>query len=194
MKHSSNSQRLSIFGAVAMLLLSIIGAGPPVAAAQSDVIVGGRTQSTDPTRHDYVAPGAAVTPMNAYGVGYVSPFSYQWNGLTIPLPSGYLFHSVSASGLTINSESVTYSPSPSVIGAIWGSNVCNARLDFQNRMGTGADAIIYTTWTGALLTGCRTLGISRSKSTTVKVKTGLQCARLFVAGSFRGEQCHNVFP
>jgi hypothetical protein len=177
-------------GAVALVVTGF-AAAPSFAGPKDPGIIGGTTQSVDPTRYDYVAPEAeGPVPMSASGVGVVSPFSYSWNGFTIAVPAGYLFHSITGSGLTITKESVTYSPAPSAVGAIWGMNVCNARFDFQNRSGS----TIYSTSTGSVLSGCHTSGITRVKTGTVTVRTGVQCARLYVNGTYRGEQCHSVFP
>jgi len=68
-------------------------------------------------------------------------------------------------------------------------NICNWRFDFQNRSGDTA----YSTSVGNTHGSCDIVNISRVQTSTVKVKQGLECGRLYVNGYFRGEQCHAVF-
>lgn len=160
----------------------------PTAFTDSAVIYGGKTQSTDPTRYDYVAPvaddGPTVTPQSATGIGWISAFSYSWNGLTIPVPATYLQHTINGSGLRIDSEYADY-----LYGSPFGLKVCNYRTSFQNRYG---DTIYSTRW-APLHTGCSYVTFSQSIRGPFTVKTGVQCARYYVNGTFRGEQCHSVF-
>jgi hypothetical protein len=169
-------------------------AGPDkVDTSKETVIRGGVTQSLDPTAYNYLAPGVSpggmVEPMSALGVGYISVFKYSWNGLTIPVPSGYLIHQINGSGLSIPSEWAVYSPSTGV-GGIWGVNICNWRIDFQNRSSSNNGIIL--TRVGATHAGCSLTGVSRTLS-NFTVKQGKECARLYVNGTYRGEQCHAVF-
>lgn len=163
-------------------------------ATEDRIVRGGTPQSTDPTRWDYVPDQdegiGKIQPMSADGVQYISAFRYTIKGVSIPVPSGYLIHSIRGSGLRANSETATYSPAPSAVGAIWGSNICNWRIDFQNRRASNNS--IATTWPGETNSGCTTKLPSRTARNIGFVR-GVQCARLFVNGVFRGEQCHSVF-
>ena len=127
--------------------------------------------------------------MNAYGAAWVSAFNYSWEGLTVPVPGAYIIHQITSSGLNISWEEAWYTPSASVPGAIWGTNICNWRFDFQNR--SSIDGSIKQTWSGLTQPGCNTLNVKRAIS-NIKPSNGLQCARLFTNGVFRGEQCHSV--
>jgi hypothetical protein len=71
---------------------------------------------------------------------------------------------------------------------VWGSNICNWRIDFQNRYGS----TIYSTSSGTLNSNCQMTGVSRTRATNWTAKVGVECARLFVNGTFRGEQCHSI--
>lgn len=74
--------------------------------------------------------------------------------------------------------------------AIASANICNYRIDFQNR---GLDGKIWSTHKGATENSCAwRLSAIRELNTPRHVKPGYQCARLFVGGTFRGEQCHNI--
>lgn len=160
-------------------------------AGEGYEIRGGRTQSVDPTAWNYVPPatGGGISPMSATGAQIISPFSVTLKGVTIAVPSGYLTHKIEGSGLTINKETAVYQPSLGA-GGVWGVNICNWRIDFQNRDLRN----ISSTSIGTTHASCDVIGVSRTKSTTVTVKQGVQCARLYVNGTFRGEQCHSVFP
>jgi len=188
------------FGAVAAAVALVVFAGAAAQAgsgtvdtSRETVIKGGVTQSVDPTAYNYVAPvasgGGMVQPMSALGAGYISVFNYSWNGLTIPVPSGYLIHQINGSGLSIPSEWAVYSPSTG-IGGIWGVNICNWRIDFQNR--SSSNNTVIATRVGPTLAGCSLSGVSRT-ILNITVKQGSECARLYVNGTFRGEQCHAVF-
>lgn len=161
-------------------------------AAQSQIILGGKTQSVDPTRYDYVPPTSAhpgtggIAPMSADGYAFLSAFSYSWKGLTIPVPGSYIYHRIEGSGLRVTEEEGSWI----ALSAGSGWQQCNVRFDYQNRSGS----TIYSTVSNGQHNGCsfaQTIDIRRPDRT---VKTGLLCARLFVSGTFRGEQCHNVFP
>jgi len=154
------------------------------------VILGGTTQSTDPTRYDYVPAKPAgidglVTPQNAVGYAYVAAFTFGWKGFNISVPAVNMFHTLNGSGLTVTGESVGY-----LYGNIANVQVCNYQTQFQNRYGS----TIYSTRKSALHAGCSYAAFNQSIPGTFSVKTGVQCARYYVNGTYRGEQCHQVFP
>lgn len=155
----------------------------------AEVVIGGRTQSKDPTRYDYVAPVGrggygGVTPMSADGYAFLSAFTYSWQGLSIPVPGSYIYHRVAGSGLTVTEEEGTWMPM-----AATSFQMCNTQFQFQNRNGS----TIYSTVKMSVESGCSVGYRSQTYTPDRTVKTGLLCARLFVNGTFRGEQCHNVY-
>jgi len=192
------SAALAIIGAATLMLTTLTSVGAQAASTKGDdgsIIRGGTTQSVDPTRYDYVpaAQGgdAGIQPLSATGAQWISAFSYSWQGLTVPVPGGYIIHQIDGSGLHITQEDAWYTPSPTVVGAIWGANICNWRIDFQNR--SASNGSIASTWSGLTNSGCYTTGVHRNVN-NINVTTGVQCARLFINGVFRGEQCHSVSP
>lgn len=147
---------------------------------------GGVTQSIDPTRYDYVPPEdeGGIRPFNATGVGNIPGFTFTLLGVTFSVPKGLLSHTIVTSGLTIKSEGSVYTP-----GSLLGIQICNYRIDYQNRW----NSTIYSTVSTGLHDRCIVgLPIIDNYNTTRTVKTGSLCARLFVNGTFRGEQCHSV--
>lgn len=124
--------------------------------------------------------------MSASGIGTVPGFTFGWKGLTITVPGGTIYHSISGSGLTVTKETANF-----VFKLPKYVQLCNTQWQFQNRHGS----TIYSTYTSPLRTGC-TYGYipDHTYSTKRNVKTGQLCARMFVAGTYRGEQCHNVYP
>lgn len=152
-------------------------------------IVGGRTQSKDPTGLTYVPKaGAGVTPSFATGQTWISAFTYTWNGIPVPVPRGYFSHTIWGSGLTITKEEARYS------AASTGSSflpICNWRIDWQSRSG----GTVFSTSQG-VLHGCNylSLGVSRVTASTRVARQSSMCARLYIALTFRGEQCHSIAP
>lgn len=187
--------RRSLPAAVAAMAIAIIGvvatsatASPPSSDAGVPIVsvsYGGTTQSTDPTRSDYVSAQVGIQPASAEGVGIVAGFQYTFKGVTITVPSATLTHAINGSGLTINKEVAAYAAG----GAI-AAQICNWQIVFQNRYGS----TIYSTRSTAVQEGCSYVTFSAYAQGPFTVKTGLQCARLYVNGNYRGEQCHNVFP
>lgn len=159
-------------------------------------IDGGRTQSLDPTAYNYVPPvsgsvrdrvlknrGATVA---SAGYGSTSPFNYTVGGVTWQIPTGRIYHVVNGSGLNISSEYANWLSSVPT-----SAQICNAQWQFQNRYGS----TVYSTIKTPIIAGCKIgslpdqhVGVSRT------VKLGVLCARLYVNGYYRGEQCHSVFP
>ncbi|ADG73005.1 hypothetical protein Cfla_0085 [Cellulomonas flavigena DSM 20109] len=174
---------------------------PQASVTEADgsvLVTGGRTQSKDPTAWNYVEPTrsfgtAGSVPMDASGVGYTSPFQYEFHGLMLGIPTGIIGHQVYGSGLTVTSESANWGPTLTGTPA----QICNYQWQFQNRYGSRH----YSTLIQPLQEGCwTTLGFKGNfdarytASHKRTMKTGLLCARLYVNGTFRGEQCHNVYP
>lgn len=154
-------------------------------------VLGGTTQSFDPTRYDYVPPtptpasGGMVTPMSANGYQFLPAFNYTVGGVTIPVPGSYIYHRIDGSGLQITEEEGSWVPM-----AAWTFQQCNVRFHFQNRSGS----TIYSTTIMSEQTGCIWGTTTQVFTPDRTVKTGLQCARLYVSGTYRGEQCHNISP
>ena len=155
---------------------------------EAALIIGGRTQSKDPTGLTYVpAAGTGVTPAYASGQAFISAFTYTWGGFSIPVPGGFLTHTIWGSGLFLSEESASYMPTP-VIGPI---NLCNWRIDWQSRAGS----TVYSTSQG-VLHGCSWAGYGASRDTTPRgwAKQSSMCARIYISLTYRGEQCHNIVP
>ncbi|MGW8566357.1 hypothetical protein [Isoptericola sp. NPDC055881] len=158
-------------------------------AHSGDRIIGGTTQSTDPTRDDYVGSPEVASPQDgmlgsAYGKGLTGKFSFNLGGITWRVPTGLIAHSIKGSGCRITRESARWEP---VGGIVFG--MCNWRITFQNRYGSK----IYSTVRSKVHDGCsyiRRPYFAYEPNRTVK--RGLQCARLYVNGYFRGEQCHSM--
>ena len=165
---------------------NIVGGTPSVG---THVTYGGTTQSLDPTKYNYVEPAlpeGTIVPMDASGFGTTSPFNYSWGGINWSIPTGRIYHEVKGSGLTVTNELANWiALSPT------SAQICNWRWNLQNRYGT----TIHSTVVGSLQTGCKIGSVPTFEYVPDRtMKTGLLCARLFVNGSYRGEQCHNVFP
>lgn len=162
----------------------------PALLDEAAAIIGGTTQSVDPTRFDYVPPESSgdgtMTPMGADGYAWFGGFTFTYKGLIIGVPALEMRHVINGSGLTISSEYATYQPT-----VLQGLQLCNYQTHFQNRNGN----TIYSTYKSTYHEGCEWFTISRQDSPVSQiVKTGQQCARLYVAGTFRGEQCHYTYP
>lgn len=153
-------------------------------APAEEVTLGGTVQHTDPTRDDYVPlPNSSctpeITPMSATGFAYISAFPFSWKGVTIPIPKGQITHIVKGSGLKLTSEGASYTVA---------ARPCNVQFKFQNRYG----GTIYSTVSGPIY-GCGSY-FEWINPTDRAVKRGLQCARLYVNGYYKGEQCHQIVP
>lgn len=114
-------------------------------------------------------------PLSASGSQPIGGFTVK----DIRIPSMMLDHVINGSGLTINSE----------VAEAEGLNLCNYRIDFQNRYGN----TIYRTDVGNTYWGCKLLTTGPIYSRFKSVNRGVQCARVFVNGQYAGEQCHNIY-
>ncbi len=148
------------------------------------IIEGGHTQSDDPTRYDYVPKTPEASLRSAWGHQAIDGYTIGFKGLSIEIPRGTLAHDIQGGSTYIRQEAAQYA-------LVAQANVCNYRIDFQNRdVNTGR---IWSTDRGATVNGCSwRFSVVRQISVPHHVKPGLQCARLFVGGTFRGEQCHNI--
>lgn len=144
-------------------------------------VSGGFVQHSDPTRYDYVPERSPIVPLGAQGYAWIPAFEYTFGGATIPVPGGQIFHRIDGSGLHIAEESATYTAP---------ANICNYRFDFQNRDNGGR--IISTRSTG-VHNGCQFGMVGHVPLQNFNVQSGMMCARLFVSGAFRGEQCHHIY-
>lgn len=181
-----NKRILSVlFSLIACSAISLSGASVAQAEDQDEhqVIYGGKTQTNDPTRHDYVDPGddesTGISPRSAIGYQPITGFSFNFRGNSYKVSTSELKHGINGNGLKINSEYAEYRAP---------STVCNWRVDYQNRYG----GTIYSTRKGGVHSGCDFGAMYDVGPKNFSVKKGSQCARLYVAGSYRGEQCHNV--
>lgn len=157
------------------------------------VIPGGTTQSDDPEDLYYVPEvpqlvkpdlsGPQIEPLSASGYQIIPGYEIGIKGVAVQVPQGLLFQKISGSGTQIDRDYADYEVAASL-------NYCNWRIDFQNRTGSK----VHKTWKGPSHYECKWLGGAKASATAHpgKVKPGLQCARLFVNGTFRGEQCHNI--
>ena len=132
--------------------------------------------------------GASPASASAFGCQYIGGFGFSWQGLTLQAPKGYLCHSITGSGRSVTNEYAYYGPAPSVYGALTG-RVCNWRIDFQYR---NTSNVVYRTDTGATHNTCEYY-IRRDQPTDKSLAYyGKACARLFVGGVLRSQQCHNI--
>lgn len=172
--------------------------GQTVELGMAGVIEGGHVQSEDPTRYDYVPETSNDDEMqasNAIGVQAIPAFTIGTGAggvsVSIPVPAGYLGHDIFGTKLKVTKEVGTYfrfasAPSP------WNISLCDVRMDFQNRSSAGA---IHRTYPGTTKWGCfKNWFPQRTDNTPRTLKAGKQCARLYVGGAFRGEQCHTIKP
>lgn len=161
----------------------------PTAAASTserieEVISGGLSQSEDPSRYDYIPPtidpNSEMTPQSAIGSQMIASFSFNFLGQTIQVPAALLTHEIRGSGTWVDYAGAFYATP---------TQVCNYRIDYQNR---GTDGRIFNTWKGSNVWDC-TFGVVNGASLySLNLYPGSQCARLFVNGVFRGEQCHSI--
>lgn len=156
----------------------------PTADPPAEVVKGGKTQSVDPTKYNYVPE---VTVQDALGTGVTSGFTYTQAGVTIKIPNGFIAHNLTGTGLKMTNQSANWEFALAGVPA----QMCNYQWQFQNRFGS----TIYSTVKSQVFTGCVYWGIPKwTYATDRTIRTGSMCARLFVAGTYRGEQCHNVYP
>lgn len=116
------------------------------------------------------------------GYAFVSGFNYNFAGVDIHVPTGQIFHRIKGEGLHIEEEVATYTTP---------ANICNYRFEFQNRDNYGR--IVYTRSTGTHY-GCLFGMVGHEALKNFYVSPGMMCARVFVSGVFKGEQCHHVHP
>lgn len=154
------------------------------ADARPEVIQGGTTQSTDPTAYNYVPEGAdsntGIQPQSASGAEIIRGFGFEWQGVPIQVPLLTLNHQIIGQGTHIQSETANISATA--------SQICNWRVDYQNRFQNQ----IYATYPGATHWDCSFGSASDVGPSNINVRPGAQCARLYVMGEFRGEQCHAI--
>lgn len=149
------------------------------------VIDGGETQSDDPTKFNYVPDSAKpsenlIRPLSASGYQPINGFSFTFNGNTFHVTTGELQHRIIGSGNYIQSEGSQYRVP---------STICNWRVDYQNRTGSR----IHRTFVGSKHIGCSFGAVADTGPQNVYVQSGSkQCARLYVADRYRGEQCHHI--
>ncbi len=151
------------------------------------VIEGGQVQHDDLTRWDYVPASDQETRpsfRSAWGHEVIGGFDFGYKGLPLKIPAGTLAHDIQGGSTYIRSEAAQYLLFAS-------ANICNYRIDFQNRDIHGN---IMKTWVGPTQYNCAwRWSMKREINQPFYVSRGKQCARLFVGGAFRGEQCHNIF-
>ncbi|MGO1592458.1 MAG: hypothetical protein ACTH1Z_01365 [Ancrocorticia sp.] len=150
-------------------------------------IVGGTTQSIDPTRWDYVPPSdetaEGVEPLDANGGEPIGGFTINVNGVPIGIPKMILRHNIKGTKLKVNTEEARIETT--------GATVCNYRFDFQNRYGKK----IYKTNSTGVYSKCTiNSGWVKNSYAPFTAKRGVQCVRLFSNGVFVGEQCHSIVP
>ena len=149
------------------------------------IIDGGETQSDDPSGYNYVpedtdASGSLIRPLSASGYQPINGFSFTFRGNTFHVTTGELQHRIIGSGNYIQSEGSQYRVP---------STICDWRVDYQNRTGSR----IHRTFVGSKHIGCSFGAAADTGPQNVYVQSGSkQCARLFVADQYRGEQCHNI--
>ncbi len=148
-----------------------------------EIIEGGTTQSVDPTRYDYVPDKPQAIARSAWGHQAIGGYGFSFKGLSLKIPAGTLAHDIQGGSTYIRQEAAQYV-------LIASASICNYRIDFQNRDLRGR---IVRTYTGNTVNKCaRLVTVVRQIRKPFHVQPGVQCARLYVGGKFRGEQCHNI--
>ncbi|MGW3103156.1 hypothetical protein [Streptomyces sp. NPDC001100] len=122
----------------------------------------------------------------AIGSTPVRTFEYSVGGMTMKIPTGCLFtHIIRGSGRKISYQNAGVDCA--FVGAL-SSGFCNWRIDF-----TYADTEnrTYHTSRGTTHTECR-IDPMRNNSAQTLPRYGKACARLYVGGTRRVSQCHNI--
>jgi hypothetical protein len=131
----------------------------------------------------------AQADASAFGCEYIGGFGFEFKGLSLKAPKGFLCHHISGEGRRIRSESAHYGPAPSLYGALTG-RVCNWRIDFVYRR--AAKGRVYRRDRGRTRHRCGYL-ISRTVERNKRLRYfGTACAQLYVNGKHRARQCHNI--
>ena len=131
----------------------------------------------------------APADASAFGCQYIGGFGFDFKGLSLRAPQGFLCHGISGDGRRITSERAHYGPAPSLYGALT-ARVCNWRIDFVYRR--AADGRIYRRDRGRTLYRCGYV-ISRTVERNKRLRHfGTGCAQLYVNGKHRARQCHNI--
>lgn len=155
-------------------------------------VTGETSQSEDPLAPAYVAPAppaGMITPMDANGMGWIGSFSFSWNGKTFFLPAGWLTHDLQGKGLNVARESTQYG-----YGSPGGFQVCNVRYAFQNRDAVTSGGKVRSTHFSPPYDGCYYTQVPTYTRTNLgNMRNGLQCARFYVQGTYRGETCHAIY-
>lgn len=127
--------------------------------------------------------GPPLGPQDANGQEIISAYHFEWNGISIPVLTTPLIHMIRGDGLTVDSANITYYMGPAY-------RVCNHQIVWVNRYGN----TVYSSRSTPLRSTCSWGGFNESmpNKTPWQVRSGVVCAQLYVAGDFRGEQCHNV--
>lgn len=149
------------------------------------IIEGGEVQHMDPAAYNYVPQETGssentIQPRSATGYQSINGFGFSYKGINYKVTTGEMQHRIIGSGNYIETEGVQYRVP---------STICNWRVDYQNRNG----GKIHRTFVGKKHTGCGFGVMADTGPRNVHVKSGSQqCARLFIADKFRGEQCHHI--
>jgi hypothetical protein len=131
----------------------------------------------------------APADASAFGCQYIGGFGFQFKGLSLKAPKGFLCHRISGDGRRIRSESAHYGPAPSLYGALTG-RVCNWRIDFVYRR--AANGNVYRRDRGRTHHRCGYL-IARRVGRNKRLRYfGTACAQLYVNGKYRRRQCHSI--
>ena len=153
---------------------------------ESQTIMGGNYQSTDPTAYNYLPEGSDPVPntadRSAFGSAQLSGFGFTFQGHDFKVPVVNLEHAIKGKGGHIDSESASVT--------FTNGTLCNWRVDYQNRDENG----IHATRKGATHNDCSLGHAHDAGFKNFDVKSNAECARLFVMGEFKGEQCHAIHP
>ncbi|MFW9114784.1 hypothetical protein [Corynebacterium striatum] len=149
-------------------------------------IMGGNYQSTDPTAYNYLPEGSDPVPntadRSAFGAATINGFGFEFQGHNFKVPVVTLEHAIEGKGHHIDSESAS--------ATFTNGTMCNWRVDYQNRDEHG----IHATRKGKTHNDCSLGHVHDDGFKNSDVKGNAECARLFVMGEFRGEQCHAIHP
>jgi hypothetical protein len=138
-----------------------------------------------------IAAILAIQPQFAHasakGAEQVPAFPIDYKGISLPVPKGFLFHSIDGKHRTVKKETATYSAAISAVGLAAG-RACNWRIDFQYKDLNGK---VYRTDKGPTNVSCN-FKAGRTVRPGTLPHYGKACAKLYVNGKHRATQCHSI--
>ncbi|GAB3968074.1 hypothetical protein [Streptomyces sparsus] len=128
----------------------------------------------------------ATAYSGAAGSSAVDSFTYEFNGLTLTVPTGcFLTHVVKGSGKRVTSQLAGVD----CVGPAAFSQFCNWRIDFSY---ADTNNRTYKTSRGKTHTACANKYPTRRIGSQKLARYGKACAKFFISGTLRATQCHYI--